>query len=112
VVADVAGKGHSVSHGLVPPEGETLPWETWLVDLLLRRQMDVLATPAPRLDATLAPGELALYAAGTPPMANAALESIAHRLPQHQPLVRKPHRGRYPIAPGLWSCGVVAVSPG
>ena len=40
--------------------------------------------------------------------ANAALESIALRLPEPRPSVRKPHNGRYPIAPGFYSCGVPA----
>jgi hypothetical protein len=62
--------------------------------VLRRRQVDVLAALAPRPDATLAPGAPALYAVGTPLMANVAPESIFPRLPQRQPPVRIPHRGR------------------
>ena len=40
--------------------------------------------------------------------ANAALESIALRLPEPRPSVRKPHNGRYTIAPGFYSSGVPA----
>jgi hypothetical protein len=62
--------------------------------VLLLRQVDVLAALAPRPDATLAPGAPALYAVGTPLMANVVPESIFPRLPQRQPPVRIPHRGR------------------
>ena len=41
--------------------------------------------------ATLGPGAPALYAADMPPMANAALESTALRLPQRPPPRRRPH---------------------
>ena len=40
--------------------------------------------------------------------ANAALESIALRLPEHQPSVRNPGIGRCPIALDFYSCGVPA----
>ena len=40
--------------------------------------------------------------------ANAALGSIALRLPERQPSVRNPHIGRCPIERGFCSCGVPA----
>lgn len=50
--------------------------------------------------------------ADTPLTANAAQEPIVPRLPQRRPLVRRPRKGRFPIAPGLWYYGVTAASLG